>query len=330
MENLRPSTANQQQIKAVPLSSAAMPRKSAITDLRARTAGKWPLYIMMIPGLLVIVVFNLVPMYGISIAFKDFYPSRGILGSPWVGFDHFTYLFSLPNIGQIFENTLIIAIAKIVIGFPIPIIVAILLNEIKNTLYMRSVQTLIYLPHFISWVILAGILKNMLTTDGGMINSLITIFGGEPIFFLGSNDWFRTLLISSDIWKNFGFSTVIYLAALLSIDPQLYESARIDGANWLQITRHVTLPGLMPIMLLTAILSIGGILNANFDQVLNLYNPQVYETADIIDTFVYRISLVNFNWELGTAVGLFRSIVSMILLIVSYGLAYKYTDYRIF
>ena len=305
-------------------------KKSSYGSLRKRLVGKWPLYLMTIPGLVVIFIFNLVPMYGISIAFKDFKPSKGIVASPWVGFEHFEYLFSLPNIWKVFENTLTIAILKIVIGFAIPIIVAILLNEVRKTWYKKLVQTLIYLPHFISWVILAAILKNMLTTDGGMINSLVVLFGGQPIFFLGSNDWFRTILIASDIWKNFGFNTILYLAALLSIDPQQYESAKIDGANWLQSTRYITIPGLMPIMLLTAILSIGNVLNANFDQVLNLYNPQVYATADIIDTFVYRISLVDFNWELGTAVGFFKSIVSMVLLSFSYYLAYKYTDYRIF
>jgi len=304
--------------------------KGYFRNLKKRITGKWPLYLMMVPGLAVIFVFNILPMYGLSIAFKDFKPSKGIIDSPWVGFEHFEYLFTLPNIWQVFQNTLTIAILKIVIGFAIPIAVAILLNEIRKTWYKKFVQTLIYLPHFISWVILAAILKNMLTTDGGMINSLIKIFGGEPIFFLGSNEWFRTILIASDIWKNFGFNTILYLAALLTIDPQQYESAKIDGANWLQSTLYITLPGLMPIMLLTAILSIGNILNANFDQVLNLYNPQVYATADIIDTFVYRISLVDFNWELGTAVGFFKSIVSMVLLVVSYGLAYKYTDYRIF
>ncbi len=304
--------------------------RNSYQNLRKRMAGKWPLYLMTVPGLLVIFIFQIVPMYGITIAFKDFKPSRGIMGSPWVGLEHFEYLFSLPNIWRVFENTLIIAILKIVIGFAIPIIVAILLNEIRKIWFKRFVQTMIYLPHFISWVILAGILKNMLTTDGGMINSLIEMFGGQPIFFLGSNEWFRTVLIASDIWKNFGFNTILYLAALLTIDPQQYESAKIDGANWLQSTRFITIPGLMPIMLLTAILSIGGILNANFDQVLNLYNPVVYDTADIIDTFVYRISLVDFNWELGTAVGFFKSVVSMVLLIISYGLAYKYTDYRIF
>ncbi|WP_420645824.1 ABC transporter permease [Candidatus Leptofilum sp.] len=309
---------------------AATAAVSTSGGLKSRMAGKWPLYLMTIPGLIVVFIFNVAPMYGISIAFKDFFPSRGIADSPWVGLQHFTYLFSLPDTWQVLKNTLIIAILKMVLGFPVPIIVAILINEIRVTWYKKTVQTLIYLPHFISWVILAGILKNMLTTDGGMINNLIVMFGGDPIFFLGSNDWFRTILIASDIWKNFGFSTILYLAALLSIDPQLYESAKIDGASWLQATRYVTLPGITPIMLLTAILSIGSILNANFDQVLNLYNPQVYATGDIIDTFVYRISLVDFNWELGTAVGFFRSIVSMILLIVSYGLAYKYTDYRIF
>ena len=299
-------------------------------ELRKRLQGKSPLYIMILPGLVLLVVFNYLPLYGISIAFKDFMPSKGILGSPNVGWEYFQYMASLPDTYKVLKNTLLIALQKIVFGFPIPILTAILLNEITKLWYKRTLQTIIYLPHFISWVILGGMLKNMLSTDGGLINNMIGLFGIEPIYFLGSNTWFQTVLVASDIWKGFGFSTIVYLAAITAIDPELYEAARMDGANWRQSVKHITLPSIMPIVALIAILSIGNIMNANFDQVFNLYNVQVYETGDIIDTFVYRISLVDFNYSLGTAVGLFRSVVSFILLVLSYALAYKYSDYRIF
>lgn len=299
-------------------------------NLRKRIKGKWPLYLMILPGLAAIIIFNYLPLYGISIAFKDFLPSKGIIGSPWVGLEHFKYMLSLSNTYIVIRNTLIIAIAKILLGFPIPIIVAILLNEINTLWYKKTVQTIIYLPHFISWVILGGILKNMLSIDGGLVNNFMSIFGAEPIYFLGSNKWFRPILVISDIWKGFGFSTIVYLAAITGIDPRLYEAAKIDGASWWKSTWHITIPGMMPIVILTAILSIGNIMNANFDQVFNLYNMQVYETGDIIDTFVYRISLVDFNYGLGTAVGLFKSVVSFILLVCSYTVAYKVSDYRIF
>ncbi len=299
-------------------------------SLQKRMSGKLVLYLMLIPGLLAIIIFQILPMYGITIAFKSFMPSKGILGSEWVGFKYFKYLFAMPDTYKVMGNTLIIAVCKIVINFPIPITVAILLNEIRKLWYKKAVQTIIYLPFFISWVILGGILKNMLSMDGGFVNSILQMLGREPIYFLGSNDWFRTVLITSDIWKNFGYNSIIFLAAITSIDLGLYEAAKIDGASWLKSTLHVTLPGIMPMVVLTSILAIGGILNANFDQVFNLYNPLVYQTGDIIDTFVYRISLKDFNYSLGTAVGLLKSVVSLILLSVSYTLAYKFSDYRIF
>ncbi len=298
--------------------------------LASRVKGKGALYLMLIPGIIVILIFMIWPMGGIVIAFKDFMPSKGIWGSPWVGLRYFEQLFMFGDTAQVFRNTLIIAVLKIIINFPIPIIVAIFLNEIRTIWFKKSVQTIIYLPYFISWVILGGILKNMLSMDGGMINNLVSMFGGDPIYFLGSNEWFRTVLIASDIWKNFGYSSIIFLAAIISIDPGLYEAAKIDGAGWLRSTWHVTIPGIMPMVVLTSILAIGGILNANFDQVLNLYNPLVYETGDIIDTFVYRMSLIDFNYSLGTALGLLKSVISLILLSGSYLLAYKFSDYRIF
>jgi putative aldouronate transport system permease protein len=301
-----------------------------MSDLRKRLNGKSPLYLMILPGLAALIVFSYFPLYGITIAFKDFMPSKGIMRSPGVGWEYFQYMLSLPDTYKVLGNTLLIAVKKIVFGFPVPIITAIFLNEITRMWYQKTVQTIIYLPNFISWVILGGMLKNMLSTDGGMINNLIGFFGIDPIYFLGSNTWFQTVLVTSDIWKGFGFSTIVYLAAITSIDPELYEAAKIDGANWRQSVRNITIPCIMPIVVLVAILSIGNILNANFDQVFNMYNVQVYETGDIIDTFVYRISLVDFNYSLGTAVGLFKSVVSFILLVISYTLAYKYSDYRIF
>lgn len=291
----------------------------------------YPLYLMLIPGFAFIILFQYVPLYGITIAFKDFYPSRGVLGSPWVGWEYFRYMVELPDTWKVVKNTFVIAILKIVIGFPIPIIVSILINEVTSVWFKRTVQTLIYLPHFLSWVILGGMLTDILSVNNGLVNSILAMFGQEtPIFFLGSNQWFRPVLIITDIWKTFGFGTIVYLAAIVGIDPNLYEAAMVDGANWVQKTRHITLPGMLPIVLLTGILSLGNLMNANFDQVFNLYNALVYDTGDIIDTFVYRISLVDFNYSLGTAVGLFRSVVAFVLIASSQYLAYRYTDYRVF
>ena len=285
---------------------------------------------MIVPGLVFVVVFNYLPLYGISIAFKDFRPALGILKSPWIGLETFRFMVELPDTWRVVRNTLIIAVLKIVIGFPIPILFAILLNEVRRMWFKKSVQTLIYLPHFLSWVILGGILLEVLSVDNGLLNNFLGLFGIEPVFFLGSNSWFRAVIISTDIWKEFGFSTIVYLAAIAGVNPNLYEAARVDGAGWLQQTWHVTLPGMLPIVMLLAILSLGNVLNANFDQIFNLYNPLVYQTGDIIDTYVYRISLIDFNWSLGTAVGLFRSVVAFILIASSYALAYRYSDYRIF
>ncbi len=299
---------------------------------REQKLGKvYPLYLMLIPGFVFLIIFNYIPLYGITIAFKDFFPSRGILGSPWVGLEYFEYMVSLPDTWRVVGNTFIIAILKILIGFPIPIITAILLNEVSHVGFKKTVQTMIYLPHFLSWVILGGMLVDLLSIDGGLVNSVLARFGREdPIFFLGDNNWFRPVLVVSDIWKEFGFGTIIYLAAIVGIDPNLYEAARVDGSNWLQSTRHITIPGMLPIVMLIAILNLGNIMNANFDQVFNLYNTLVYRTGDIIDTFVYRISLVDFNYSLGTAVGLFRSVVAFVLIASSQYLAYKYSDYRVF
>ena len=289
----------------------------------------WQLHLMILPGLLFILIFKYMPLGGITIAFKEFLPGKGIWGSPWVGLENFEYMLALPDTKRVMWNTLFIAAAKILINFPVPIIISILLNEVKNHRFKRSVQTIIYLPSFISWVILAGIIQDLFAKEG-LINQFLGIFGAEPVFFLGNKYAFLGVLIGTDVWKNFGYNTVVYLAAITGIDETLYEAAKIDGANRFQQIWNVTLPGIAPIVVLMMILNLGNVLNAGFEQIFNLYNPLVYETADIIDTFVYRISLVEANYSLGTAVGLLKSVVSFILIVTSYKIANKYSDYTVF
>lgn len=289
----------------------------------------WQLHLMILPGLLFILIFKYMPLGGITIAFKEFLPGKGIWGSPWVGLENFEYMLALPDTKRVMWNTLFIAAAKILINFPVPIIISILLNEVKNHRFKRSVQTIIYLPYFISWVILAGIIQDLFAKEG-LINQFLGIFGAESVFFLGNKYAFLGVLIGTDVWKNFGYNTVVYLAAITGIDETLYEAAKIDGANRFQQIWNVTLPGIAPIVVLMMILNLGNVLNAGFEQIFNLYNPLVYETADIIDTFVYRISLVEANYSLGTAVGLLKSVVSFILIVTSYKIANKYSDYTVF
>ena len=289
----------------------------------------WQLHLMILPGLLFILIFKYMPLGGITIAFKEFLPGKGIWGSPWVGLENFEYMLALPDTKRVMWNTLFIAAAKILINFPVPIIISILLNEVKNHRFKRSVQTIIYLPYFISWVILAGIIQDLFAKEG-LINQFLGIFGAEPVFFLGNKYAFLGVLIGTDVWKNFGYNTVVYLAAITGIDETLYEAAKIDGANRFQQIWNVTLPGIAPIVVLMMILNLGNVLNAGFEQIFNLYNPLVYETADIIDTFVYRITLVEANYSLGTAVGLLKSVVSFILIVTSYKIANKYSDYTVF
>ncbi|WP_276358139.1 ABC transporter permease [Cohnella caldifontis] len=290
-----------------------------------------PLHFMIVPGLLFIAVFSYVPMAGIVIAFQKFIPARGLFGhQKWVGWDNFDYVMDLPSFTQVLWNTLYISSFKLVLGLVVPIVFAILLNELKNEVVKRSVQTTIYLPYFLSWVVLGGILIDLLSPSTGLVNQVLKSFGLEPIFFLGDNKWFPTTLIVSDIWKNFGYGTIVYLAAITGIDPGLYEAATIDGANRWKKAWHITLPGMRMVIVLLSVLSLGQLLNAGFDQVFNLYSPQVYESGDILDTFVYRIGLLDAQYGVATAVGFFKSIVSFILIGSAYFFAYRFAKYRIF
>lgn len=289
------------------------------------------LHLMLLPCLVLLIIYSYVPLAGLKIAFERFIPSKGLFGEQkFVGLYWFKYLFEMDDFFYALRNTLVISCCKLFLTMFVSIVFAILINEMHNTAIKRTVQTIVYLPHFISWVILAGVFIDILSPSEGIVNRLITSLGGQPIYFLGSNKWFPFTLVITDIWKEFGFGTIVYLAAITSIDPGLYESAAMDGANKFQQIIHITLPGLMGIIVLMLLLNIGSVLGGNFDQVYNLYSPQVYRSGDILDTLVYRIGLVDFNFSLSTAVGVFKSLVSTILISLSYFLAWKIADYRVF
>ncbi|MFD0714535.1 ABC transporter permease [Paenibacillus sp. GCM10027626] len=289
-----------------------------------------PLYLMLLPSAVIVFIYSYIPMFGLIMAFQKFIPVRGFGGSQWVGLDNFSYMFSLPDTMNVFWNTLFIASMKIVAGLIAPIIVALLINEVKRRFVKRTVQTLIYLPHFLSWIIFGGILIDILSPSEGMVNELIQWFGLKSIFFLGDKDWFPYTLVLTHTWKEFGFGTIVYLAALSGINPALYEAAVIDGASRWRQTWHITLPGMRPIIVLMLTLSLGSVLSAGFEQVFTLYSPQVYETGDIIDTMVYRMGLVSMQYSNAAAIGLMNSVISFILICISYYLAYRIANYRIF
>ncbi len=269
-------------------------------------------------------------MFGIVMAFQDYKPWLGFFNSAWVGLEHFRTMFEYDYARQVIWNTLVISILKMIFGLFVPITFALLLNEVYHMTVKRTIQTVIYLPYFLSWVILGGILLDLLSPDGGLVNQVIGLVGIDPIFFLGSNDWFRVTIVISDLWKETGFNTIVFLAAITAVNPSLYEAAVVDGADRWKQTLYITLPAMLPIIIVVGTLSLGNILNAGFDQIFNLYNPLVYQTGDIIDTYVYRVSLISGEFSYGTAVGLFKSVISLFLIVLGYRLAYKYANWRIF
>jgi putative aldouronate transport system permease protein len=280
------------------------------------------LYVMLLPILLYYVVFHYAPMYGAIIAFKDFSPRLGILGSEWVGFDNFQMFFTGPYFWRTIKNTLLISLNELIFGFPAPIILALLLNEVKHALFKRSVQTLTYMPHFISLVVICGILKDF-TSSEGVINDLIAWMGGERTTFLLNADLFRPIYVSSGVWQHIGWGTIIYLAALTGIDQEQYEAARIDGAGRWKQGLHVTIPGIMPTIIILLILEMGKMMNVGFEKIILLYNPGTYETADVISSYVYRVGLQEFNYSFSSAVGLFNSAINFTLLVCSNWLSRK-------
>lgn len=273
------------------------------------------LYLLILPVIVYYIVFHYVPMYGIVIAFKKFQPLKGILGSSWVGLRYFEEFFTAPYFWQLLKNTLLLSIYSLVWGFPAPILFALLLNEVRHKLYKRIVQTVSYLPHFISIVVIAGMIVSFTGLREGIVNQALTLIGLQPINFMAEPDWFRTIFVGSGIWQGFGWGSIIYLAAIAGIDPQLYEAAEMDGAGRWTRMWHITLPCLFPTIVIMFILQMGHLMDVGLEKVLLLSNPLTYETADVISTFVYRRGVLNQDYSFATAVGLFNNIINLILLV---------------
>lgn len=305
----------------------ATPRDWSKTRNYLRRA--WPLYAMLLLPLIQLAIFHYYPMYGVIIAFQNYNPGLGFAKSPWVGLENFQDIFTNADFKNIVLNSFIIAVSKIVTLQFVAVTLALMLNEVRLTLFKRTVQTVIYLPHFLSWIVLGGILLDMLNSTG-LANQALGFFGVKPILFLGSNAWFRPIVVITNIWKEAGWATIIYLAALTGIDPQLHEAAAIDGANRWRRILHVNLPGISSMVVLVACLNLGSVLQAGFEQILTLYNPAVYQTGDILDTYVYRAGLISARYSMGAAIGLFQSLMGFVLIVIAYRLAYKLTGYRIF
>lgn len=294
-------------------------------------------HLMLLIPVLILFIYNILPIpAGILMSFQNFQPGKGFLGSRFVGLQNFRRLIVLPDTLPAVVNTLIIAVLKIFGNLAAAVCFALLLNEIQTKWFKRTVQTITYLPYFLSWVILAGIMIKFLSPGStassmGFLNTVLIRLGliKDPIYFLGTNETFRATVIISDIWKNFGYNSIVYLAALTGIDPTLYEAAAVDGAGRWKQMRHVTLPGIAPFIALMTILAIGNVLSAGFDQIFNLYSPAVYSTGDIVDTLVYRLGMENSQYSLSAAVGLLKSIVSCILVLAGYRIADKYAGYRV-
>lgn len=287
-----------------------------------------PLYLMLLPGLLYLVIYKYAPIYGIIIAFKDYNFVGGINGSDWANpwYKHFSTFYHSPYFWQVTVNTLLISLYKLIFSIAPQIFVAILFQECRSKRFRNVIQTLMYMPHFLSWVIIYGILVAFLSPNNGLLNQFIGDFGGDPISFLSSNDWFRSVLVGSDLWKDLGWGAIIYLAAMAGIDPSLYEAARVDGAGRWRMIWHITLPGIRSVIVLLTALKLGHILDAGFEQIYVMYNLQVYAVADIIDTWVFRTGLEQLNFSLAAAVGVFKSVIGLILVIAANQVAKRWDE----
>ena len=304
-------------------SPAATPAAPAPARVRLDVGARWRLmrrykliYLILLPAAAYFVLFQYGPMYGIQIAFKDFKLLKGIWASEWVGFEHFVAMFGAPRFWQVLRNTVVISVLKLLFGFPAPILFAIMLNELVGVRFKKSVQTISYLPHFISWVVLAGIVYEVLSPSLGIVNQVVEAAGGRPHNFMADSDWFVAVVVISYVWQTFGWGSIIYLAALAGIDPQLYEAAQIDGASRFQRTMSITIPSLYPVMVIVFLLRVGNLLEVGFDQIFNLQNPTIYDTGDIIETYTYRKGIIQQDWSYAAAVGLFNNTVGLILLLV--------------
>lgn len=274
------------------------------------------LYLLLTPCVVYFFIFNYIPMYGVIIAFKDFNFAKGILGSPWVGLDNFRYMFGLSDFYKVFWNSLYLSFLRLVFGFPFPILLALFLNEIRSLVYQRVAQTLIYLPHFISWVVIGGILVNFLSPTWGIVNIVLAKLGAEPIFFMADTDYFRPIVVLSNIWKESGWGSIIYLAAIAGINSELYEAASIDGANRMQKLWSITLPGIKSTIIVLFILRLGQMMGNGFEQIFVLQNPMNLDVSEVFETYAYRVGILGGRFSFGTTVGLFTSVIGLIFLLI--------------
>lgn len=291
-----------------------------MNSLFRRLISQWELQVMILPGILAIFIFSYIPMYGVLMSFQDYNLFKGFFNSPWVGFKHFEMFFNSPDFWNIMRNTIVISGLKLLIGFPAPVILALMLNEIQQAWFKRTIQTISYLPHFLSWVIVGGFVFSILSTENGSLNILLQQLRiiGEPINFLSIPEYFWGILIGTGVWKEIGFASVVYLAAIAGIDPHLYESASLDGANRFKQMFLITLPSIAPVIIIFMILAIGNILSAGFEDILILSNnPILKDVSDVIDTYVYRLGIMNNRFSYATAAGLFKAIISVALLTIA-------------
>lgn len=286
----------------------------------------WDLYVLIVPVIVYYIMFHYVPMYGVQIAFKNFIASKGITDSPWVGFKHFERFFNSYYFERLILNTLEIGLYELIVGFPIPILLALMINEVRSKYFRKTVQTVTYAPHFLSTVVLVGMLFIFLDPQSGFINMLIRMFGGEPVSFLTEPAWFKTLYVFSGVWQQMGWSSIIYLAALTAIDPQLHEAARVDGASRWQRIWHINLPGIMPTITILLILNMGSLLSVGFEKVYLMQNSLNMAASDVIATHVYRKGIVDGQYSYSAAVGLFNNVINFMLLIVVNRVARKMND----
>jgi putative aldouronate transport system permease protein len=316
-------------IKPLPSKIPAINRFDVRKSLRTMWRQRW-LYLLMLPTLIYFAIFKYGPLWNAQIAFKDFKPLLGVMGSPWVGLKHFETFVNSFYFTELMTNTIVFSLAKLLLGLPIAILCAIALHETWLRRFRTFVQTMIYLPHFLSWIIMFGILLVVLSPGNGLLNAIIEQFGGEPISFLTSPKHFRWVVILSDVWKETGWSTILYLAALLAISPDLYEAAAVDGATPLQRIWHISLPGIVPVIVLVTLLRMGHILEAGFNQIFVLYSVPVYSVGDILDTWVYRQGVLQFQFSLATAVGFFKGVIGLVLILISNRIAKRVAQQSLF
>ncbi|MBI9049184.1 MAG: sugar ABC transporter permease [Anaerolineaceae bacterium] len=307
-----------------------LPKKVDFEELSKTIWRHRGIYLLMLPTLIWFVIFKYGPLWNAQIAFKDFKPLLGVTGSPWVGFKHFIVFVNSFYFAQLIGNTVFFSLAKLVLGLPLAVICAISLHESWYGRFKTFVQTTIYLPHFLSWVIMFGLLLTILSPGDGLLNQIIESFGGKPIAFLTTPDTFRWVIVLSDIWKETGWSTILYLAALLSISPNLYDAAAVDGASQLQRIWYVSIPGIIPVVVLVTLLRMGHILEAGFNQIFVLYSVPVYSVGDILDTWVYRQGILSFQFSLATAVGFFKGVIGLVMILVANKIAKRVANESLF